>query len=79
MIHEETEADPLILICREEGTWFVENHALSIVARGHTLGDAILDFVRDLEYLRSRYAALGDDELSASGQRLRSRLEQFPL
>lgn len=58
----------------EEGTWFVENEALSLFGHGESLAEAVAEFRDDLGYLWCRYRGLPDEELSVSARKLRDLL-----
>jgi len=58
----------------EEGTWFVENEALSLFGHGRSVEEAVAEFVHDLGYLWSRYRALTDEELSGNARKLKELL-----
>ena len=58
----------------DEGTWFVENEALSLFGHGRSIEEAVAEFIHDLGYLWDRYRALGDEELSGSAKKLKALL-----
>jgi hypothetical protein len=58
----------------EEGTWFVENDALSLFGHGESLEEAVAEFRHDLGYLWGRYQALSDEELGGAARRLKELL-----
>jgi hypothetical protein len=58
----------------DEGTWFVENEALSLFGHGRSIEEAVAEFIHDLGYLWCRYRALGDEELGGSARKLKALL-----
>lgn len=58
----------------DEGTWFVENEALSLFGHGRSIEEAVAEFIHDLGYLWGRYRALRDEELGESAKKLKALL-----
>ena len=58
----------------EEGTWFLENDALSVFGHGQSAEEAVTEFLHDLRYLLQRYRSLSEDELSGTARKLKERL-----
>lgn len=58
----------------DEGTWFVENEALTLFGHGRSIEEAVADFIHDLGYLWRRYSNLHDEELSGNAKKLKALL-----
>jgi hypothetical protein len=64
-------------VCLEEGTWFVENDALSLFGHGSSLEEAVAEFRHDLAHLWERYRSLPHEELSGPARRLKELLSSL--
>lgn len=69
---------PLVAeVAYEDGSFLLENAALSILAYGATRTEAIAEFARDFEVLWQEYVEVSEDELTLDARELRQQLQDM--